>query len=291
MIVAPPKCRQDPGLFAAFTRDAEPDVMQATPSFWRLVLAAGWPGRLQADIWSGGEALTPSLAAELLPRCRELWNLYGPTEAAIYATGARIESPDDVSLGLPLPGTRVGILGEDGLMQDGPFAVGELVIAGAGLADGYLGLPELTAERFGAVAGFGDRAYRTGDLARRRANGSLEFLGRKDGQVKLRGHRIELQEVEAVLEEHPAVAEVVVTLHNATDPRSAHLTALVVADGPLSARDLRRWLSERVIAIKVPKYITFVSEFPRTSAGKIDRLAVARIPRRPAAPSPSVSAR
>ncbi|UZW58360.1 non-ribosomal peptide synthetase [Lysobacter enzymogenes] len=212
-------------------REGDATVMQATPSTWRMLAASGWRGERPLKMLCGGEALAPDLAAQMLGWGEEVYNLYGPTETTIWSTLARVRAHDPSSLGRPIANTRCYLLDTTlGLAPIG--ARGELYIAGDGLAHGYLRQPALTAERFlpdpfGRAPGA--RMYRTGDVARHRDDGSLEFLGRVDHQVKIRGHRIEIGEIENALRAHPAVAEAVVaaTQEDAGDLR---LTAYVVAD-------------------------------------------------------------
>jgi D-alanine--poly(phosphoribitol) ligase subunit 1 len=266
-VAAPPRIRVDPQAFAALVEEFEPDVIQATPSFWRLVLAAGWPGLGRSRLWCGGEPLTPVLAGELLPRCKELWNVYGPTEATIWALAARVEAAAPVMLGSPLPGTRMFLAGAE------PGRPGEILLYGAGLALGYLGLEEQTARQF-QVTGTPDGprlCYRTGDLARYRADGSLEFLGRVDDQIKLRGHRIELGEIEVVLEGVPGVSEAAVVVGDADDPERAHLAAFLVAAAAVTESDVRAWVARHLPASMHPARIRMVSALPRTTSGKLDR--------------------
>jgi non-ribosomal peptide synthetase component F len=175
--------------------------MQATPSTWRMLVDAGWRGRPGLVALCGGEALPAPLAAELLARGVTLWNLYGPTEATVWATMTRLTSAaPPITIGRPMPNVHTWILDASGDLT--PIGVpGELCIGGRGVARGYLGRAELTAERFVAhedpVSGTTERIYRTGDLARYDADGNVEFIGRVDSQVKLRGYRIELGEVDA----------------------------------------------------------------------------------------------
>lgn len=202
-------------------------MMQATPSSWRLLLAAGWKGHPRLRILCGGEPLQKDLAAQLLPRCHELWNMYGPTEATIWSTCGKVtEGASFMSIGRPIANTQVYIVSETmDLLPAGE--VGELLIGGDGLARGYLNRPELTAEKF-IPNPFGDgRLYRTGDLARIHADNTLECLGRIDHQVKVRGYRIELGEIETVLAGHPGVAQAVVTAREDV-PGVKYLAAYVV---------------------------------------------------------------
>ena len=187
-------------------------VMQATPATWRMLLETGWEGKSDLRILCGGEALTSDLARQLLPRCRELWNMYGPTETTIWSSVDRVTSADLISLGEPIANTQLHVFDEN--RNRTPAGVpGELWIGGTGLALGYLKRPELTAERFVADPGNAEaRLYRTGDEVRYRSDGTLEFLGRLDHQVKLNGFRIELGEIECALTNHKGVGQAVVIL-------------------------------------------------------------------------------
>ncbi|HEX8697002.1 MAG TPA: amino acid adenylation domain-containing protein, partial [Longimicrobium sp.] len=192
-------------------------VLQATPATWRLLLDGGWPGDATLRALCGGEALRGDLAARLCARVGALWNVYGPTETTIWSSVQRVDGASaagraHVGIGAPVANTQVYVLDDAG--EPVPVGVaGELYIGGAGVARGYLGRPALTAERFvpDPLGGEpGARLYRTGDLGRWRADGTLEFAGRNDAQVKVRGFRIEPGEIEARLAEHPAVREAVV---------------------------------------------------------------------------------
>ncbi|TKK91677.1 amino acid adenylation domain-containing protein [Herbidospora galbida] len=265
VVAAPEEARLDPEIFAAAVRRHSPDVLQATPSFWRLAVAAGWRGAPESDLWCGGEELTAALAGRLLPRGRRLWNVYGPTEATIWASADLVSTPDEVTLGAALPGSGMCVSPE-----------GEILLYGHGLALGYLDRPDLTADRFRLrQTGDGVRlCYHTGDRGRRRGDGRIEFLGRDDDQVKLRGHRIELGEIERTLETHESVSEAVVVVSARDDPARTHLTAFVVAHSGVDVRGLRRWLAERLPAAMRPARIEPVVALPRTAAGKIDRRAL-----------------
>ncbi|MFE2175305.1 amino acid adenylation domain-containing protein [Kitasatospora sp. NPDC059462] len=212
-------------------------VMQATPSTWRMLLDAGWRGAPGLKVLAGGEALPEDLARRLLAGGVELWNMYGPTETTIWSAVAEVgEGP--VSIGAPIANTELHVLDERGRLVP-PGVPGELTIGGAGLARGYLGRPELTAERFVRHPFDPDpaaRLYRTGDLVRRRRDGGIDFLGRLDHQVKLRGFRIELGEIESELAAHPEVGHAVVTVREDV-PGDQRLVAYVVpaADGGTAA--------------------------------------------------------
>ena len=187
-------------------QSVRPTVVQATPTTWRMLRASGWTGDPKLKALCGGEALSSDLAADLWPRVGELWNMYGPTETTVWSTAHRVaDGHGSVPIGRPIANTQVYVL--DARRQPLPAGVvGELAIGGAGLACGYWNQPELTADRF-IDSTFG-RLYRTGDLVRWRSDGVLEFLGRSDQQVKIRGHRVELAEIECALVRHPAVRQV-----------------------------------------------------------------------------------
>ena len=190
-------------------------VMQATPSTWQMLLAAGWPGSPHLKILSGGEALPGFLANELLPRAASVWNMYGPTETTIWSALHRVTAGEAAVLpiGQPIGNTTMYVLDDN--MQPVPAGVrGELYIGGDGVARGYLGKPELTAEKFlpdPFSSEAGARLYRTGDLVRQRPDGIFEFLGRTDRQVKIRGYRIEPAEIsESTLRRYPGLQQAAV---------------------------------------------------------------------------------
>ncbi|MEV2240430.1 amino acid adenylation domain-containing protein [Micromonospora sp. NPDC049891] len=218
-------------------------LMQATPATWRLLRDTGWTPPAGFRMLCGGEALPEDLARWLVGCGAELWNMYGPTETTIWSAVSRVT--EGVRLGDPIANTELHVLDAYGELVP-PGVPGELHIGGAGLAVGYLGRPELTAERFVPhpfPIGLGEKLYRTGDLVRRRADGSLEFLGRMDHQVKLRGFRIELGEIEAVLARQAVVRQAVVLVREDT-PGDQRLVAYVVADAaPAQPDELVQWRS------------------------------------------------
>jgi amino acid adenylation domain-containing protein len=252
-------------------------VMQATPATWRLLIGAGWRGR-EMKLLCGGEAVDPALARRLV-ECGggRFWNVYGPTETCIWSTAAEVRRVEGerIPIGRPLDNTRLYILDEAGHpVAEGQ--VGELYIAGDGVARGYLGRLELTAERF--VPEFGratENMYRTGDRARIGHDGQVEFLGRVDHQVKVRGFRIEPGEIEARLAEHPEVAQAVVIAQTEPDGDS-RLVAFVVPKGePPSPRALKIFVAETLPAHMTPGQIAVVADLPLTPNGKVDRMTLA----------------
>ena len=256
--------------------------MQATPSTWRLLIAAGWQGSDALKILCGGEAFPPDLAAALLERCGSLWNMYGPTETTIWSTLSQIASSEEqVTIGRPIDNTSIYLLDPRG--QPVPVGIpGELCIGGASVARGYLNRPELTAERF-LENPFNsaypqpyrnDRYYRTGDLCRYLPDGRIEYLGRMDNQVKLRGFRIELGEIEAVLSQHPAVREAVVVAREDT-PGDKRLVAYLTLRGPQpSTSELREHLHAKLPEYMLPSAYVTMQALPLTPNGKVDRKAL-----------------
>jgi amino acid adenylation domain-containing protein len=273
LVVASREQVLDPELLAALLEQSAATVMQATPSTWRMLVESGWMGRADLRMWCGGEALRSDLAESLLARGRELWNLYGPTETTIWSAAHRVRSGESpILVGRPIGNTRMYIL--DPESQPVPVGVpGELYIAGAGVARGYWGRPELTETRFlpdpfDPVPGH--RMYRTGDLARYRRDGQIQLIGRTDHQIKLRGHRIELGEIEIVIERHPEVLQAVVDLHG--EGNGQQLIAYIKQSGDtMDTGNLRSWLQERLPDYMVPSSFIALEQIPLTPNGKVDR--------------------
>jgi amino acid adenylation domain-containing protein len=252
--------------------------MAATATTWQLLVDAGWKGSSRLKISAGGEALPRALAEELRSRSASLWNVYGPTETTVWSSVLELE-PGEGSppIGGPLWNTTFYVL--DAHRQPLPIGIaGELYIGGDGLAPGYLDRPELTAEKFVAdpfSAADGARLYRTGDLVRWREDGTLEYLGRVDLQVKLRGFRIELEEIEAVLATHADVAgaAAAVVEHAPGDQRL--VAYLVPAEGQTpDIEALRRLCKTRLAPYMVPSAFVVLDAFPTTPNRKLDRRAL-----------------
>ncbi|MER6397260.1 non-ribosomal peptide synthetase [Kitasatospora sp. NPDC001603] len=227
----------------------------------------------------GGEVLSPEHAGSVLRAFPwlELVNVYGPTEATTFTTLHRVTQADcagAVPIGRPFGGARVLVLDER-LAPVPPGTVGELWIAGERLAQGYVNRPELTAERFRELPDVG-RAYRSGDLVRELPDGTLEFHGRTDEQVKVRGFRIEPGEVEHALLQLPEVAEAAVVVRRAGQDDAALTACVVLAEGAGQAvGTLRARLAERLPAHLLPTAWAVLAALPLTGAGKVDRRALA----------------
>jgi len=264
LVVPPHATIRDPRALRRLLADVGATVVQATPSMWAALLdAPGPPLRLRAAL-CGGEALPPALAPRLREVADGVHNMYGPTETTIWSTMTPVDGSGDISIGSPVEHTGIMLL-NDRLEPVPAGTSGEIYIAGAGLARGYHGRPGLTAARFVPDPWRrGLRMYRTGDRARRRADGRLEFLGRVDRQIKLRGYRIEPGEVEHVLCEHPSIAQAVVTVVD------GGLVAYVVTRGPIVAKELRAFTATRLPAHFVPGRVVVLDALPLTSNGKVD---------------------
>jgi amino acid adenylation domain-containing protein len=285
LVIVPHWIARTPEGFRRLLLEERVTVLSQTPSAFRQLIEADermagtgeW--RLRAVVL-GGEALDP---AALEPWLRlhgderpALVNMYGITETTVHVTwlrldGRAIREAVGSPIGRPLPDLRVHVL--DGRLRPVPAGIaGELYVAGPGVARGYLGRPDLTAERFlpDPFGGPGDRLYRTGDLGRRLPGGGLGYLGRGDRQVKVRGHRIELAEVEAALARHPRVRQAA-----AFAGEDGELVACVVPAGETpTVRELRAFLGERLPGYMVPAGFVSVPRLQLTPNGKLDRRAL-----------------
>lgn len=321
VVMAPREITTDGWRLAELIEQEGVNVIQATPSTFRMLLSTGWRPRPGQRLFCGGEALSAELASQLFA-AGELWNVYGPTETTVWSTVHRVTSADLgdglLPIGRPIANTQVFVLDQRRLPV--PIGVpGELYIGGSGLAQGYWNRPKLTAERFvevewcGAARGHGlncapcgpsgsvdfgnrpGRLYRTGDRVRWRRDGVLEFLGRLDRQVKVRGFRVEPSEIETALAAHPGVAEVAVVAQRDASG-SERLVAYVVpvskpglpdptADSTrsceerpltLSPEALRSFLALRLPDAMIPAAFVILDSLPRTPAGKVDLHSLAR---------------
>ncbi|MEI5101936.1 amino acid adenylation domain-containing protein [Streptomyces sp. PmtG] len=292
LVVVPDDTARSPEDFLRLLADERVTVLNQTPSaFYPLVRADAEHPELSArlalrQVVFGGEALDVDRLADWYARHRDdaprLVNMYGITETTVHVT----YSPLDAStvrtgtaspIGTGIPDLRVYVLDDD-LAPAPPGAIGEMYVAGDGLARGYLGLPALTATRFppDPFGPPGSRMYRTGDRARWRPDGTLEYLGRADTQVKIRGYRIEPGEIEAALHAHPGVGAATVGVHEDTSG-TRRLVAHVVGageDGAPPAAELRAHLERLLPAHMVPAAYVPLAALPLTANGKLDRRAL-----------------
>jgi amino acid adenylation domain-containing protein/non-ribosomal peptide synthase protein (TIGR01720 family) len=273
-------------LAAALERGRDFSLVKLTPAHVEVLNHLKKAGEVEGAARAlviGGEALFAehlSFWRAAAPRTR-LINEYGPTEATVGCCVYEVKSSDaesgPVSIGRPIAGAQVFVLDER--LEHAPFnVVGEIYVGGCGLARGYLNRPGMTAERF-VPDPFskepGVRLYRTGDLARRGVNGDIEFLGRNDDQVKVRGYRVELGEIEAALTRHPQVREAAVVARG--DSGERRLTAYFVPEGGAvapSASDLREHLKRQLPDYMLPASFTPLGALPLTANGKVDRRAL-----------------
>ena len=287
----------EPAHFQAYVAEHAIDVLKITPNHLRALTAGLDAPQLRTTLphrWAvlGGEALGWDFAQRLLDAgaCRVL-NHYGPTEATVGAStfevtpesgaAARAAGAQTVPIGHPPANARLHVL--DAQQQPVPVGVpGELYIAGAGVARGYLGRDDLTADRFVSLS-FDQRAYRTGDRVRRLPNGAVEFLGRTDDQVKIRGYRVELGEIEQVLRQHPDVAQALVLARSgaAGDEVVAYVVARAQGSGYASSHssratpdDVKEWAGSRLPDYMVPTSVLMLERMPLGANGKIDRAAL-----------------
>ncbi|MEV4583365.1 amino acid adenylation domain-containing protein, partial [Nonomuraea jabiensis] len=274
LVVARPGGHRDPAYLADLIRDARVSVAHFVPSMLEVFLRQPSVAACDGLRWvvCSGEALPRSLQERFLDLMGEveLHNLYGPTEASVDVTAWRCRREEPVAIGAPVANTRTYVL--DAFLRPVPVGVaGELYLAGIQLARGYAGQPGLTAERFVACP-YGGRMYRTGDRARWRADGQLEFLGRADDQVKVRGMRVEPGEVQAVIAAHPQVAQAAVIARQ-DEAADARLVAYVVG-ADAEPEEVRAWAGRRLPDYMVPSAVVVLDGLPVTVNGKLDRKAL-----------------
>ncbi len=280
-LVLAPAVRYGPQEIAAWVAESGVTVLHATASLFAL-LVDHEPRLFDGlrRVLTGSETVSPAHVARILERCPDLEvvNCWGPTETTTFSVCGSFRRGDvpagPLPLGVPLVNTEVWVLDDAGM----PVPVGtpgELCVSGPCLARGYLGRSGLTAERFlPHPVCAGERLYRTGDQGRWSPDGRVEFLGRVDHMVKVRGYRVELGEVEAALRDHPVLRDcVVVTRPNSS--AGVDLVAYLVADGAApSTGELRAWLGERLPTYMVPRLFVFLDALPLTSNAKVDRRAL-----------------
>jgi amino acid adenylation domain-containing protein len=285
LVIVPTWVTRAPDVFYEFLREERVSVLSQTPLALLQLLATRQGASLFDDlsirvVCCSGEALPRDLAVAVSEANVALWNFYGPTEGTVWVTAHRVHSDalprPTVPIGAPLPNREVHIL--DAHLNRVPVNVpGELYIGGQGVTRGYLGAPELTAERlvpdpYSHVAGA--RLYRTGDIVRYSRSGQIEFLGRRDGQVKIRGFRVEVGEVASVLTRHSDVSDSFIVTKRSE--RGQHLVAYVVSrvTGGAPVKELRRFLKQYLPEYMIPSAFVFVDRFPMTVNGKIDTSAL-----------------
>ncbi len=248
------------------------DVMQATPSTWRGLLAAGFEGGDSFKALCGGEAFPEDLATDLVSKCGSVWNMYGPTETTVWSTCFQLDpTQGQIYIGSPIANTQCYVL--DSKLNQVPVGVpSELFIGGDGVACGYLGQEDLTKDRFLNNPYGEGKIYRTGDAVRILEDGNLEYFNRVDNQVKVRGFRIELGEIESILSEMDSVVQAVVHVKefSAIDQRLVAYVKFKQGE-KLTNTDVRRHLQTFLPNYMLPQLLVEIEEFPLTPNGKIDR--------------------
>ncbi|WP_372948098.1 non-ribosomal peptide synthetase [Mariniphaga sp.] len=276
LVLANEDTAKDPRLLLEVIKEEAITMMEATPATWQMLLDAGWDEHLPIKALCTGEALPMVLAKNILEKVNELWNLYGPTETTIWSAIKKISKDDDlITIGRPIANTQMYIVNEQGHLVE-PGKIGELCIAGDGVAKGYWKRKELTAEKFidnPFESDLGAVLYRTGDLAKLLPSGEIQCLGRIDQQIKIRGHRIELGEIEQVLDSLEGVKSSIVLLNE--DRLVAYLIPSDMgSQHPDQVSAWKRILREQLPAHMVPLQFNLLEEFPKTLNGKIDRKAL-----------------
>ncbi|WOC13043.1 D-alanine--D-alanyl carrier protein ligase [Gordonia sp. MP11Mi] len=279
MVIAAPGGHRDPAYLARIVDESRVTTMHFVPSMLEVFVDSGeqLAGHV-ATVFTSGEALSPALAQSVTRQWPvRLVNLYGPTEAAIDVTEYVVNGDvDEVPIGRPVPGTDALVL--DGTLRPVPVGVaGELYLAGPQLATGYVRRPDLSAERFVAnpFSGPGARMYRTGDLVSWGSDGDLRYHGRSDFQVKIRGQRVELGEIESTVRDHPMIESAVVSVRSG--PTGIPLVVAYVrpTDGAdVTGDDVLATCRRELPSHMVPSAVVVMDEFPVTDNGKLDRVAL-----------------
>ena len=259
--------------------DVDGTYMAATPTSLRVLVASGWEGSPNLTVIPGGEALTPLVRDEVMPRVKRLINGYGPTECTVYSTFGFLENDvAPIALGGPILNARLYVLDEFGQPVP-PMVRGNLFIGGQSVARGYLNRPELTAEKFvpdpfvDQVLHPNARMYNSGDVVYWDHDHTLFYVGRSDHQVKLRGYRIELGEIEARLKQHPRVQDAVAMVREDA-PGDQRLVAYVISSQTVSDVELQDHLLKDMPEYMVPTWFVSLDQFPTNHNQKLDRNAL-----------------
>ena len=260
-------------------------LVLGTPTSWRMLLEAGWKGNPKLQVITGGEVLPASLVHAMTTKCRALWNHYGPTETTICTTTERVTSGmDKITIGRPLANTQIHVL-DDNLQSLPAGEIGEMYIGGAGVGRGYRNRPDLTEKCF--LPNIfdpcpGARLYKTGDLARLLPDGRVEFMGREDDQVKVRGFRIELEEIEEVIRQCEGVQNAAVAAIE-FEPGDKRLVAYFTGTTQLLHEQIKDFLRDRLPSYMIPSEFVSVRSLPSTPSGKVNRQALKEL--RPKSPA------
>ncbi|MEL0650000.1 amino acid adenylation domain-containing protein [Algibacter sp. TI.3.09] len=247
-------------------------MMWGTPSIWQILLDSDWKTPLKIKALIGGEPVPLNLATKLLDLCSELWNIYGPTETTVCAFLTKISKGDtQIAIGKPVANTHAYLIDEKGNHVT-KGEVGEIVIGGDGVSLGYLNRPELTTASFvDDLFVANNKMYLSGDLGKLLPNGQMQCLGRRDQQVKVRGHRIELGEIEKVIETLPNIKKNAVLVNNLKSGEPRLVAYLQSATVNQDSNIVRNQLEEILPESMIPSIFIWLNEFPITTNGKIDK--------------------
>lgn len=275
LIVADDDETRNPWLLSALIEKSAATDLQGTPSLFTALLNSGWQGNDKITLWCGGEKLTPALARRLVEHCGALYNLYGPTETTVWSTVARLDRASRLTIGKPIANTRVYIVDEQGeLVPDG--VRGEILIAGMGVARGYFGHGASDRKRFidDYFQADGGRLFMTGDVGRRRSDGQIEIFNRRDSQVKLRGFRIELSEIDNALGAEAGILAGAASIQKLPLSGEPVLAASIVCRGVLDKKKLLENLRRSLPDYMIPQIVVECERLPMTPNGKVDRAAL-----------------
>lgn len=248
----------------------KPDIMQATPTSWHMLIEAGIQLPRDMLVLTGGEAISEQLKNTLTRQCDSVWNVYGPTEATIWATAKKLLLDERVTIGRPLHNVQAYVLDKNRQLL--PIGMpGELCLSGEGLSEGYWKNHELNENKFiDHPFKSDDKLYRTGDIVRHLSNGEIEYLGRQDDQVKLRGYRIELGDIEYAIAEQNCIRNVYVCLFN-KDNRDYLVAYITTADKEFDSALVKQDLEKRLPGYMIPQLWIIVDKFSLTYNQKVDK--------------------
>ncbi|BCE03391.1 amino acid adenylation domain-containing protein [Marinicellulosiphila megalodicopiae] len=283
VIIASQQDVKDPVRLETLINKYQVNIMQATPSTWKMLMQNDWTPSLPIKVLCGGEALSVELKNNLLSQsCVELWNMFGPTETAVWSSVQKIET--SVLIGKPIANTQMYIL--DKHLRHTPMGVaGQLYIAGDGVTRGYLGQDSLTHEKFIThpfTKDYSSKLYATGDLVRYSAlqDGTIEYLGRIDNQIKIRGYRVELGEIESVLLTHESISEAVVIDSILNNGDKSLFACVVITGSTLNKKTINKqtvnsvlnsYLSNALPNYMIPSGFMIVDEIALLPNKKVDR--------------------
>ena len=285
-IISHDNVNRDANLLKEMIAKHKPTFLQATPLTWQMLFKVGWKNQENVKVLCGGEALSPSLKKLFFDSNCEVWNMYGPTETTIWSSLKKLTAKDQITIGKPIANTQLYILDDNTKLM--PInTIGNLYISGKGLAKGYYKNIYLTEEKF-IIHPFkkNEKIYNTGDLGRLLENGEIELVGRSDNQVKIKGYRIELSDIEKNINSYKCIENSVVIVQG--DETSKKILAFFTKKNSFNEKidvdNLRNYLSKKVPDYMIPESFLCVPNFPQTQNGKIDRNKISELSIKPFIP-------